>query len=91
MPDGTLLKGAQGNSPLDRIVAEDMRDGLRGPIQAIRFLERALYASLWQRPEPLAGLNEMSVEQVARLHENIPAGVIARHRASPFYPIQYLI
>jgi hypothetical protein len=88
MPDGSLLKGAQGSIPFDRIVAEDLRAGLRGPIEAVRSLERGLFAALWQRPEPLARLAEMSIEELASIHEVIPAGVIARHRASPFYPVQ---
>jgi hypothetical protein len=88
MPDGALLKGAQGSIPFDRIFAEDLRAGLRGPIEAVRSLERGLFAALWQRPEPLARLEEMSIEELASIHEVIPPGVIARHRASPFYPVQ---
>ena len=88
MPDGTLLKGAPGNIPSDRIFAEDLRAGLRGPIGAVRSFERGLYAALFQRPDPLARLEEMSIEDLASIHEVIPPGVIARHRASPFYPVQ---
>src|SRR5262249_40084404 len=32
MPDATLLKGAQGSIPGDKIFAEDLRAGLRGPV-----------------------------------------------------------
>jgi hypothetical protein len=88
MPDGSLLKGAQGSIPFDRIFAEDLRAGLRGPIEAARVLERALFAPLGQRPDPLAHLDGMSIEELASIHEAIPAGVIARHRSSPFYPVQ---
>src|SRR5262249_46170409 len=62
MPDGTLLKGAQGNIPRDRIFAEDLRAGLRGPIDAVRSFERLLFAPLPQRPDPLDRLEEMSIE-----------------------------
>ena len=88
MADGTLLKGAQGSIPFDRIVAEDLRAGLRGPIEAARIVERGLFAPLWQRPDPLNRLDQMSIEELASIHEEIPAGVIARHRSSPFYPVQ---
>jgi mono/diheme cytochrome c family protein len=88
MQDGSLLKGAQGNIPFDRIFAEDLRVGLRGPIEAARYLERSLYAPLFQRPDPLDRLQEMSIQELASIHEGIPPGVIARHRASPFYPAQ---
>src|SRR5262249_50504453 len=94
MPDGTLLKGAQGSVPLDRIRAEDLRAGVRGPtglkdpIEGVRGFERGLYAAFFQGPDPLARLEEMSFEELASIHEVIPPGVIARHRASPFYPVQ---
>ncbi len=89
MPDGTILKGAQGNEPFDRIFAEDLRAGLRGrSIEAVRGFERALFAGLWERRDPLARLPEMSIEEIALLHEGIPPGVISRHRSSPFYPVQ---
>ena len=88
MPDGTILKGAQGNEPNDRRFALAMRLGLGGPVEAARSGERALFAGLWQRPDPLAGVGEMSIEELASLHEAVPPGVISRHRASPFYPVQ---
>jgi hypothetical protein len=88
MPDGTILKGAQGNEPADRKFAAGLRSGFLGPVEAARSFERTLYAGLWQRPDPLARVGEMSIEELATLHEAIPPGVIARHRASPFYPVQ---
>ena len=88
MPDRTILKGAQGNENTDRRFAEDLRAGLRGPVETARSLERALFAGLWQRPAPMARVDEMSIEQMASLHEAIPPGVMARHRTSPFYPVQ---
>jgi hypothetical protein len=54
----------------------------------VRVFERALYAALWQRPDPLARLQEMSIEEIASIHEAIPPGVFSRHRSSPFYPVQ---
>ncbi len=88
MPDGTILKGAQGSIPSDRIFAEELRAGLRGPIEAVRAQERGLFAALWQRPDPLGRLGDMSIGELASIHDAIPAGVIARHRSSPFYPVQ---
>lgn len=88
MPDGALLKGGQGNIPFDRIFAEDLRAGFRGPVEAVRDLEHALFPVLTGRADPLAGLEKMSIERIAVIHESIPPGVIARHRSSPFYPVQ---
>jgi hypothetical protein len=79
---------AQGNEPGDRKFAVDLRLGFRGPVEAARSFERALYGGLWQRPDPLARVGEMAIEELASLHEAIPTGVFARHRASPFYPVQ---
>lgn len=87
MPDGTISKGAQSNFPFDRIFAEDVRAGLRGSLPAVQFLERALFAQPWRRPDSIDSLLG-SVEKVASVHEAIPPGVIARHRSSPFYPVQ---
>jgi len=88
MPDGTVLKGAQGNEPGDRKFAEDLRAGFGGPVEAARSLERGLYQGLWQRPDALARVGEMSIEELATLHDGIPPGVFSRHRASPLYPVQ---
>jgi hypothetical protein len=88
MPGGWLLKGAQGSVPFDRIFAEDLRAGLRGQVEAVRNLERGLFAAPWERPEPLGRLDEVSIEELASIHEVIPPGVIARHRSSPYYPVQ---
>src|SRR5947209_3213507 len=30
----------------------------------------------------------MTVDQISAAHEEIPPGVLARHRSSPFYPVQ---
>lgn len=89
MPDGTLLKGAQGNIPGDRTFAEDARAGIRGPVEAVRALERSLFGgppSL--RSDPLPNLDKMSIDEIASIHEVIPPGVMARHRTSPFLPVQ---
>jgi hypothetical protein len=81
-------QGAQGNIPFDRIYAEDLRAGLTGPIESARSFDRILFAGLFQRPDRLDRLQKMSIEELASIHEGIPPRVIARHRASPFYPVQ---
>jgi hypothetical protein len=93
MPDGRLLKGAQGNFPLDRISAYRFRDvaSLGGSAPAIAFVrayERFLFTTPWIQPDPLADLNGMSLNSIAARHDAIPPGVIARHGTGPFYPVQ---
>jgi hypothetical protein len=93
MSDGTILKGAQGNFPVDRISAYRFRDGasFASPAQAIGFVrayERFLFTAPWVQPDPLADLNEMSLDGIAARHDAIPPGVLARHGASTVYPTQ---
>jgi hypothetical protein len=87
MPDGTILKGAQGNFPFDRAFAYNYRnDG--GSAEQARALERSLYAAPWIHTEAAAKLDDPSIDQIAAVHESMPAGVLARHRAGPLDPVQ---
>ena len=94
MPDGTTLKGAQGSFPIDRSVGYGYRTSVataKDPAQAlndVRTNERSLYAMPWLRPDPLADLDRMSVNDIAAPRDVIPPGVVARHRSSPFFPVQ---
>jgi hypothetical protein len=94
MPDGSILKGAQGNFPFDRSLAFGYRATVasaQDPAQAIRDIrntERFLHAAPWVRPDPLAGLDRMSVDEIASRREAIPPRVLGRHRSNPLYPVQ---
>jgi hypothetical protein len=94
MPDGTTLKGAQGSFPIDRSVAYGYRTSVataKDPAQAlndVRANERSLYAMPWLKPDPLADLDRMSVNDIAAPRDVIPPGVVARHRSSPLFPVQ---
>jgi len=87
MPDGSVISGAQGNFPFGAVFARDYRDG-DGLVEINRRLERQLYAAPWIQPDPQAGLDEMSLEQIALPHSVIPPGVVSRHRSSPMSPVQ---
>jgi hypothetical protein len=84
MPDGVVLKGAQGNFPFDRAVAYDYR--VLKSVDVARLIDRSLFAAPWLRPDPQARLQQMSIEEIASAHDAIPAGVLARHRSNPLYP-----
>ena len=86
MPDGSVLKGAQGSFPFDRAFAYNYRQS--DFLGAARGLERFLYAAPWIQPDTRPGLMKMSIEDIAAVHERIPPGVLARHRASPLFPVQ---
>jgi len=89
MSDGTVLKGAQGNFPFDHNAAVTLLSA--EPAEVSKFaglVEMDLFAAPWLKPDPQARLLKMSVEEIASAHAAIPAGVLARHRSSPFYPVQ---
>jgi hypothetical protein len=94
MPDGSVLKGAQGDFPFDSSLAYNYRSSVasaKDPAQAltdVRVNERFTYAAPWLRPDPLAGLDRMSAGDIASPHDAIPPGVLARHRTSSSYPVQ---
>ena len=86
MPDGTVLKGAQGNFPFDRARAFIYRARLTP--QFVRFFESSLFAAPWLKPHQQDPLLQMSIDEIAAFHEAIPPGVLGRHRSSLFYPVQ---
>jgi hypothetical protein len=86
MAGGTIIKGAQGNVPFDRMFGYITRR--LSSVQPARDIERFFYAAPWLRADPQARLQQMSIEEIASVHEAIPPGVLARHRSSPFYPTQ---
>ena len=91
MADGSVVKGAQGNFPLDRVTAFSMRTDPQPALERLQ-LERdfvqLLYATPWLRPDPLGRMGQMSLGELASVYEAIPPGVIARQGTSPFYPPQ---
>lgn len=88
MPDGSVIKGAQGNFPFDRALAFGFRKLPPQAVTAVRRGNYRLYGAPWLDPDPQGQLLQMSLEEIASAHEAIPPGVLARHRASPFYPVQ---
>jgi hypothetical protein len=86
LPDGTVLKGAQGNFPFGRAAAYDTRK--TGLAVLARCLELQLYGAPWLRPDPLADLGKKSVEDIAAAHALIPSGVMARHGSGVWSPVQ---
>ncbi len=80
MPDGRILKGAQGNFPLGHVVAYGYRK--KNAPEALRAMQREFFGAPWVRPDPLAGLDDMPVEEIARIHESTPPGVMQRTGSS---------
>lgn len=85
LPDGAVVKGAQGNLPFDRMAA--FGPGARRPVEALRAVERSLFGAPWVRPDPQAGLVGASRETMRSWHAAIVPGTVARQGSSPLAPL----
>jgi hypothetical protein len=96
MPDGSVIKGAQGNFPFDRTLAFRARVERKtntAKDQAIaaaadRLIWRFLFSTPWARPDTLASLDRLSPQDLEAIADAIPPGVLARHGTSVFSPVQ---
>lgn len=86
MPGGELLKGAQGNFPFERAPVHSPNPP--PPADLFFLMSRQLYAMPWLDPDPIDRQRSMSWDQLGSMFESMPPGVVARHRSSPFSPVQ---
>lgn len=86
MPDGTLLKGAQGNPSFDRDFAFEMEQN--GSVENARSILRGLFAAPWIKPDPQTNQAQWSLTDMIGKHQAIPPSVVARHRTSSDQPVQ---
>jgi mono/diheme cytochrome c family protein len=93
MPDGSVIKGAQGNYPLGRVNAESLRaQAKQGNAAEVmnrsKPLLRQFFAAPWINPDPYDVVVAMSLEEViARISQN-PPGVMTRDGATLNSPPQ---
>ncbi len=95
MPDGSIVIGAQGNRPVERIVGIGMRAEYEKAATA-KEREEALTSNRtvwhqefwtpWVREGPQSRILNLSLLEMAEMHEAIPPGVLARQRSSILYP-----
>jgi len=94
MPDGSILKGAQSNEPIQRQAAYGMRaalDASRDPAQYTRQVHglfRSLHSAPWVRPDPESRLDSMSVAEIADVLDAVPPGTSLRQGTNTFLPMQ---
>jgi hypothetical protein len=94
MPDGTVLKGAQSNFPVQRAFAFTMRANAATTkdkeqlLAQARVQLKALHAAPWMRPDPEERIDSMSVDEIASVFEAVPPGASLRQRSNSFLPIQ---
>jgi hypothetical protein len=94
MPEGTVLKGAQGNFPADRIVADNLRHQAavaKDPaalLDGVRLGQRTFFSMPWLTPDPIARVATMTIEEIARAYDAVPVGASTRVNLSLFTPAQ---
>ena len=92
MPDGTVIKGAQGSFPDDRAFGYETRTEAAKAkdknevLQDLRRFMRKSYAAPWLENDPNAQPDRMTIEEITSVLEAIPQGAYARQGASAFYP-----
>jgi hypothetical protein len=92
MPDGTVIKGAQGNRPVDRVAYFGLAAKAAKADDKGRFLadaregQRRAFAAPWLKPDPNARLELFSAAEIEAVHFAIPPGVFARQGTSPLSP-----
>jgi hypothetical protein len=92
MPDGSTIKGAQGNFPDDRAFGYETRieaaqaTDKGAKLRELRRFMRSNYAAPWLQPDPNAKADQMSIDEIASALEAIVPGVCARQGSSLFFP-----
>jgi hypothetical protein len=92
MPDGTVIRGAQGNRPVERVAFLGLAEDAAKAQDKQKFLaetrraQLSAFAAPWLRPDPNARLAQFSATEIEAVHFAIPAGVFARQGTSPFSP-----
>jgi hypothetical protein len=94
MPDGSVLKGAQGNQPIQRAAAAGMRAGVAAShdgaeyLTQLRALLKSIHGAPWLRPDPEARIDTMSVAEIADVFDAVPPGTSLRQGTNSFLPMQ---
>jgi hypothetical protein len=86
MPDGTLVRGAQGNIPFGRVFAYGIRR--IPPDRPDTIFSDLFYAAPWIKPDPTLPLSSKDIATFAAHLRTIPEGVNPRQGTSAMYPIQ---
>jgi cytochrome c2 len=94
MPDGTLLKGGQGNFPVDRVIGFNLREqaarypNIAGFLEAIRLGQRSFFSVPWLNPDPIARVDGMSLDEIASAYAAARPGTSTRVNLNLFQPTQ---
>lgn len=87
MPDGSIIRGAQGNFPFSKAFAYDMRHPAVIP-PAFSGMIHGLYTTPWIKTNRQEALSKLSLQEIAAHFDIIPAGVSPRHGTGSWSPVQ---
>jgi hypothetical protein len=89
MPDGSVVKGAQGNVPFGRIWAYRLANDKRiVPTQSADRISTRFFGAPWIQPSPIGPLSEKTIADFIAHVATIPEGVNPRQGTSAMYPTQ---
>jgi hypothetical protein len=86
LPDGTWVKGTQGNFPNAKLAGFGTRIGLNGTEAEIRESAQAYYGTPWHVDGPNARLRDMTLDGFVQSMEACPPGVYPNHNGSYWSP-----
>lgn len=89
MPDGSVVKGAQGNVPFGRIWAYRLaNDPTIAPTRPALAASEVFFGAPWIRPSPIEPLSQKTIADFVEHVATIPEGVNPRQGTSAMYPAQ---
>lgn len=86
VPGGMLIDGTQGNLPLARLEAFEIRNGKSGSQAEMRKQASEYHATPWWTNGPNSRLAEMTTEDLAQAREACPPGVYPNHNGGLLTP-----
>jgi hypothetical protein len=94
MSDGTVLRGAQGNNPADRVIAyarrqlREAQPDKEAFLTSLRLQLARQEAMPWLNPDPGDRIQSMSFDDIMAAYDGHPAGVVTRRHTSLLYSSQ---
>lgn len=85
MPDGSALKGAQGNFPGDMATAYGLKNA---PESVTQWLTKTLFAAPWVEGDPNSALAAKTKAEILTAFESVPQGAFGRQGTSILFPPQ---
>lgn len=89
LPDGTVVKGAQGNVPFGRIWSYRLAtDKAINPKASAGRISWLFFGAPWIQPDPTSPLSDKTIADFVAHVATIPSGVNVRQGTSAIYPVQ---